>query len=132
MYALRALVLRACLAGIEKGVASHVLRFLFGPRVMAIASSDLAHCLNEGPLPFLLDVRTLREYRRGSIPTAHWIPLGQLARRLVEIPPDRMVVTVCRSGHRGMMAARMLLKQGYEVKNLQGGMRSWAGPVTKD
>lgn len=109
-----------------------MLNLLFGPRVATIESGALVRCLNEGQPPFVLDVRTPPEFRTGHIPGSHLIPLGQLVQRLAEIPKDRMVVTVCRSGHRSMIAAQALLKQGYEVKNLHGGMSTWTGPVTKD
>ena len=36
------------------------------------------------------------------------------------------MVTVCRSGHRSALAARMLAREGREVINLSGGMRAWA------
>jgi rhodanese-related sulfurtransferase len=43
-----------------------------------------------------------------------------------ELPRDQTIVTVCRSGHRGGLAARGLLHAGYRVENLDGGMKAWA------
>ena len=48
-----------------------------------------------------------------------------------EIPKDKMIVTVCRSGHRSAMAAQQLVKAGYTVKNLAGGMMAWQGPTKR-
>ena len=59
-------------------------------------------------------------------PGPRHIPLGQLARRVAELPERRAVVTVCRSGARSARAAAMLARTGREVSNLAGGMRAWA------
>ena len=48
----------------------------------------------------LLDVREQDEWDAGHAPGAHHIPLGQLGTRQAEIPTDREVVAVCRSGRR--------------------------------
>ena len=48
----------------------------------------------------LLDVREDDEYKSGHIPGAEWIPLGQLSSRLGELPKDKTIVAVCRSGNR--------------------------------
>lgn len=74
----------------------------------------------------LLDVREPAEWAAGHAPQARHIPLGQLAGRLAEIPADRPVVTVCRSGARSARAAAMLARQGRPASNLAGGMQAWA------
>jgi rhodanese-related sulfurtransferase len=53
------------------------------------------------------------------------IPLGQLPRRLAELPKDRTVVAYCAVGGRSAHAAAMLRERGYEALNLRGGMRAW-------
>lgn len=74
----------------------------------------------------LVDVREPYEWREGHAPGARHIPLGELTRRLRELPADRHLVTVCRSGHRSARAAAMLAREGLQVSNLAGGMRAWA------
>jgi rhodanese-related sulfurtransferase len=74
----------------------------------------------------LLDVREAPEWRAGHAPGARHIPLSRLPARLKDLPPQRTVVTVCRSGHRSALAARMLARQGREVISLSGGMHAWA------
>lgn len=74
----------------------------------------------------LLDVREPAEWRAGHAPRARHIPLGQLAARLAELPADRPVITVCRSGTRSRQAAALLAREGRHVHNLTGGMRAWA------
>ncbi|MEV1142201.1 rhodanese-like domain-containing protein [Micromonospora sp. NPDC049799] len=73
----------------------------------------------------LLDVREPAEWRAGHAPRARHIPLGQLAERLRDIPADRPVVTVCRSGARSRQAAALLARDHGQVHNLAGGMRAW-------
>ncbi|HKB94990.1 MAG TPA: rhodanese-like domain-containing protein [Gaiellaceae bacterium] len=74
----------------------------------------------------VIDVRQAGEWRHGHIRGSHHVPLHQLAARIERIPRDRSVVTVCASGHRSAAAARMLVRAGYDVENLAGGIRAWA------
>lgn len=79
---------------------------------------------NEKPL--VIDVREPNEYAKGHIKGSKLIPLGQLAGRLAELgPKDREIITVCRSGNRSGQAASILVAQGYNVTNMQGGMVGW-------
>jgi rhodanese-related sulfurtransferase len=75
---------------------------------------------------FLLDVRQPEEYREGHIAGAKLIPLDQLGRRMKELPRERQIVCVCRSGSRSGAAARDLAAAGYQAANLRGGMLAWA------
>jgi rhodanese-related sulfurtransferase len=73
-----------------------------------------------------LDVRQNVEWKHGHIPSALHIPLAHVSHRAHELAADKMIITVCRSGHRGALAARTLRRAGYQVENLQGGMKAWA------
>jgi len=73
----------------------------------------------------LLDVREDEEWVAGHIAGSQHIPLGQLAARLDEVPRDRTVVTVCRSGHRSGIAAKGLAARGLTAENLEGGLVAW-------
>lgn len=73
----------------------------------------------------LLDVREDEEWVAGHIEGSQHIPLGQLASRLDEVPRDRVVVTVCRSGHRSGIAAKGLAARGVSAENLDGGVIDW-------
>ena len=76
--------------------------------------------------PFLLDVRGVDEAKQGYISGAKVIPLGDLAQRMAEIPKDRQVVVICRSGRRSGMACSQLMQAGYtDVLNMGGGMMAW-------
>jgi len=74
----------------------------------------------------LLDVREDEEWVAGHIAGSQHIPLGQLEARLDEVPRDRTVVTVCRSGHRSGIAAKGLAARGITAENLEGGVIDWA------
>ena len=74
----------------------------------------------------LLDVREPHEWRSGHAPKARHIPLSQLSRRAEELPRNREIVVVCRSGHRSARAAKILAAQRGDVANVKGGMGAWA------
>src|SRR5947207_1100812 len=74
----------------------------------------------------LLDVREQDEWDAGHIDGAQHIPLGELAARMGEVPRDRTVVAVCRSGSRSDRAARGLRAAGFAAENLDGGVTAWS------
>jgi NADPH-dependent 2,4-dienoyl-CoA reductase/sulfur reductase-like enzyme/rhodanese-related sulfurtransferase len=73
---------------------------------------------------FLLDVREPMELAVENAPGAVNIPLGQLRARLNELPRDREILVICRSGQRAYYATRILLQNGFKARNLAGGMLS--------
>jgi rhodanese-related sulfurtransferase len=74
----------------------------------------------------VLDVREADEWHAGHIEGALWIPVGELTGRQDELPGDRSVVVICRSGARSHRVAAALLQAGYDAMNVAGGMKSWA------
>lgn len=80
----------------------------------------------------IIDVRTPQEYQQGHIPDVPLIPLDQLETRLSEVPSDRRVLLICRSGRRSAQGTNLLRSKGFEqVYNIDGGMLAWHGPVVK-
>jgi len=73
----------------------------------------------------LIDVREPDEWDAGHAPGARHIPLGTLERRLRQVPADRRVVVVCRSGNRSAQATALLAREGRDAVNLVGGMHAW-------
>ncbi|MBN2007443.1 MAG: rhodanese-like domain-containing protein [Anaerolineae bacterium] len=74
----------------------------------------------------IIDVREPEEYAVGRIPGATLIPLGELAKRTDEVPTDKPVVMVCRSGNRSAEAVKILQKAGFtNIHNMTGGMIEW-------
>ncbi len=75
---------------------------------------------------FILDVREPSEWAQFHIPGATLIPLGSLPSRLNEVPKDRQVVVVCRTGVRSAQGRDILLKAGFtKVTSMTGGMNQW-------
>ena len=63
---------------------------------------------------YLLDVREDDEWAAGHAPDAVHIPVGTLSERAAEIPQDREVYVICRSGTRSAYAAQALAARGLE------------------
>ncbi|HWJ19305.1 MAG TPA: rhodanese-like domain-containing protein, partial [Geobacterales bacterium] len=75
---------------------------------------------------FVLDVREPFELAVENVPGAVNIPLGQLRARLKELPRDRDIHVICRSGQRAYMATRILRQNGFKAWDVSGGMLSLA------
>ena len=77
----------------------------------------------------VLDIREQDEWDRGHAPGALHIPMSELPARVDELAPflerDETVVVTCRSGGRVARTLPWLEQQGYDVANLDGGMRAW-------
>jgi NADPH-dependent 2,4-dienoyl-CoA reductase/sulfur reductase-like enzyme/rhodanese-related sulfurtransferase len=73
---------------------------------------------------FLLDMREQVELAVEKVPGAVNIPMGQLRSRLGELPRDREIHVICRSGQRAYYATRILLQNGFNARNISGGMLS--------
>ncbi|HEU0100899.1 MAG TPA: rhodanese-like domain-containing protein [Mycobacteriales bacterium] len=74
----------------------------------------------------LLDVREDDEWAAGRAPGAVHLPMSELVERLAEVPADRPVAVVCRSGHRSAQVTAYLVAQGRSARNVDGGMAAWA------
>ena len=75
---------------------------------------------------FLLDVREPSEWEAGHIDGAVLIPLAELSTRMSEIPKDKTVVIICRSGNRSAQARDQLRAAGYsQTTSVDGGMNAW-------
>jgi sulfur-carrier protein adenylyltransferase/sulfurtransferase len=78
----------------------------------------------------LLDVREPHELEISALPNAVNIPLGQLASRLSELNSADDMVVFCKGGTRSARALELLASAGFKkVKNLKGGINSWAREV---
>ena len=75
---------------------------------------------------FVLDVRQPPELAVEAVAGAVNIPLPELRKRLGELPRDREIHVVCRSGQRAYYATRILLQNGFKACTVSGGMLSLA------
>ncbi len=95
-------------------------------------SVDEALRLWQNKEAIIIDVRTPGEYRDGHIPGVVNIPVDELEKRIGEIPKDKKVVLICRTGSRSAQGTRLLRSKGFNnVYNSTGGMSTWKGPVEK-
>jgi len=75
---------------------------------------------------FLLDVREDDEWTAGHAPDAVHVRLGELGARAAELPRDREVYVICRSGNRSAYATQALVGGGLKAINVADGMTGWA------
>ena len=77
---------------------------------------------------FILDVRNPDELVSGPalLKNAVNIPLPELSNRYTELPRNKDIVVVCRSGHRSAKAADFLVQAGFtKIYSLAGGMTAF-------
>ncbi len=73
----------------------------------------------------ILDVRSVGEVDRGTLPGAINIPIDEIRERKSDLPFGKILVT-CQVGQRGHAATRLLREMGYNAINLDGGYMTWS------
>jgi len=73
---------------------------------------------------FAIDLRHPAELAVEQAPGVVNIPLPQLRQRLAELPRDREIHVICRSGQRAYYATRILLQSGFKARTVARGMLS--------
>jgi sulfate permease, SulP family len=92
----------------------------------AVAAKTLWQQVRGAAPPLVVDVREPREFRQGHVPNAQLIPLSQILSDTPELPRDRQIVFVCRTGWRSLRAASAVRAGGYDnIAILQGGLQAW-------
>jgi rhodanese-related sulfurtransferase len=75
---------------------------------------------------YILDVRTQAEWDQSHIANGTLIPLDQLQNRITELPRDRVIVVVCRTGKRSQTGMNLLQGAGYKrAVSMNGGLTAW-------
>jgi len=101
--------------------------------VPEVTADEGAQLVRDGAL--LLDVRNDNEWAAGHAPDAIYVTLSQVPAHIGDLPHDRRIVAICRSGARSAKATEYLVAHGYDTVNLGGGMRAWVAaglPVITD
>ena len=70
----------------------------------------------------LIDVREDAEFAEAHVPGRSYIPLGQVAERIDEVPTDQTVYVICARGARSAKAVEHYRAQGIDAVNVAGGM----------
>lgn len=76
----------------------------------------------------ILDVRTAEEFAEGHLPNAINIDVKQSSFKedaLKQLDKSRHIAVYCRSGRRSVTAANILVQNGFQVTNLEGGILAW-------
>ena len=74
----------------------------------------------------IIDLRDAEEYERSHVKTAVNIPYEEI-QRCRRFPKDKLLVLYCSRGSSSLFAARELMKMGYTVKSVVGGIRCYRG-----
>ncbi len=81
---------------------------------------------DDGPPPLLVDVREPNEFAEVRAEGAVLVPLSTFMLRYRELPQDRSLLMICRSGARSAQATAYLLANGWtDVVNVAGGTLAW-------
>ncbi len=97
-------------------------------RFERIDPDDLRVRLGGARPPLVLDIRGPGEWAEGHLEGALHVPLEQLEARLAEVPADRQLAILCRSGYRSSIAASLLQRAGRErLLDLRGGWLALQG-----
>ena len=115
---------------IDHSIATaHIMQNKLNGRFSGISSEQLREKLKTKEPLVLLDVRNPDEYEQMRLGIGEkLIPLGQLRKRMDEIPEDKNaeIITWCKISLRGYEAALILQANGYtNVKVLEGGIMAW-------
>ena len=104
--------------------------------VGAITPQKLKNLLDEDEDLIVLDIRESEQRAEGRIPVGNFdkdsfisITRGNLEWKVNKKIQDKdvIIVTYCRNGGRGALAAEVLKKMGYEnATTLKGGLKGWA------
>lgn len=104
-----------------------MLNRLFGARanIPEVTVEEALRRQSRGAL--LVDVRQTEEWAQGHVPGARHIPLGELDRRVRELPQDAEVLLLCARGNRGARATALLQRTGFPpAASVAGGIVAWA------
>jgi len=79
----------------------------------------------------IIDLREREEYDAGHIPSAVNIPYGELEQRKSSLQRNQLLIFYCDRGNISLLAARDLLKDGYNIKSLYGGLHAYGGKLER-
>jgi adenylyltransferase/sulfurtransferase len=100
--------------------------------IRRLSANELSELLRhpDGAPPLLVDVREVAEFAAGHLSGSINIPLGELPRRLNELPAGAAPVFICKSGGRSLAACQLAQRaQLATPANLEGGLTAWARTV---
>ena len=96
--------------------------------IPSVSAQQAAELQADGTAALIVDVREPREFESLRAPGAVLLPLAEFVARYTDLPQDRPLLLLCRSGARSQRATAFLVQQGFsDVANIDGGMIAWKG-----
>ncbi len=77
----------------------------------------------------IVDVRSPYDYYISHIPTAINLPYDDFEIEKSSFPKNKILILYCNRGGASLILTRDLCKQGYNVKNVYGGINAYRGPL---
>jgi ArsR family transcriptional regulator len=110
------------------GAVQKVLNTYFRERdnLEPVSRKDLMRRMRNG-LVTVIDTRPAEEFAAGHLPCAINLPLGELRRRLRELPREQEIVAYCRGPYCVLSyeAVAELRKRGFKAFRLEDGYPEW-------
>ncbi len=104
------------------------------PNIPEITVDQLAERLESSNPPIILDSRDKTDFeglgttkydKDGHIKGSRWVPIMELSSLFEELPKETEMVTICPGGGMSLVAAELLIKEGFDAKSLKGGIWEW-------
>ena len=89
-----------------------------------IKAQDLRNYIGH-PNVLIIDLRDFEDYKKGHIPSAINIPYDNLENEMYKLNKNTLLILYCDRGHISLMAARDLIKYGYQIKSIYGGLQAY-------
>jgi len=101
--------------------------------MQVLTAKDLHERMNQTNEYLIVDIREPYECQIGRIDSIH-IPMGELISRQDELPDDKKIVLMCKSGKRAEAAANLLITEFNKcnIYMLEGGITAWRDTVNPD
>lgn len=108
-------------------VLLRVKKYLTTKSIKNYTPEEIKQLLKRNGSIVLLDVRTARERKSGSIKPSIHIPLHEISLKADDLKKygTREIVCYCQTGSRSVSAAAKLKKLGFNSANLIGGYIRW-------
>lgn len=104
-----------------------IKKYLASRSLNHYSSGELRKMIKENSGIVLLDVRTEKERKSGSIKPSIHLPLHEISIKSDQLKKyqSREIVCYCQTGSRSVSAAIKLKKMGFDAANMKGGYITW-------
>ena len=119
-------------AGGKAPGADETTEVMAAPQIKEVSVEELKARMDAGTAPLLIDVREPWEHQIVNIESAKLIPMNTIPEHMEELDKNAEIIVHCHHGQRSWNVAAYMMQHGFtNVKNLTGGIDSWARRVDK-